>query len=900
MKNLTLKFNLLIIMLLISSSSFAQTNLQGKVVDQSDDSPLPGVNVYVKGTNEGAMTDFDGKFEFTSTKKIPLTLVVSYIGYEKKEISVNSLSDIKTITLKQGVALDEVIISASKKPEKVQESPAAISIIKSAAIVSDQGSSPIAVLRNAAGIEVAQYGVSEGKINLRGRSAPFESETFVIADYRNVVMPSFGTVQYGQMPIPAIDLDRIEVVKGPAGALYGPGVEAGVVHFISKSAWKEQGTTIQFGLGNQSQLQASLRHAGLSKDEKFGYKFTVSYRKAEDFPLDPNNPAHAKRLAGYKNQILSSLTGQPVDLPINSYEQLSISANADLEYKFNGNTSLTSVFGYNYNEQPFRSGQGEGYAKLPRPFAQLRFQSGGFFAQAFWSKQFGGDGTATLYGAGNTLIQEIDQIEGQMQYDFNISDQLSATSGLDYRYNNINTEGTIHGRYEDADTYKIVGGYTQLKWQPTDKIDIFAAGRYDHFNVLDKGSFSPRLGLVFKASDDHTFRTTWNKSFGMPSALNFFADFANTETPFFDVWLNGGGQPLTYNDGNAYSFVTNSSLPSINLPMAVAYGAATQGLAGAGVFGPGGPLQGLQPYMNALLQNGLVTGQVTGSYVDGPIPTPTNPIERKTSLKLSESQMFELGYKGRLSDKLSATVDVYYNKRKNMVSQGLFTNPFIGYANAGSEVANAVAAAIASEGNSLGLVDAQIAGIAGAYAQAIQTNTLNADGSTAYLGYLVSDQSANGKTIDLTYFNVEEINYFGADIALDYYINDKWSVFSNFSWLSENYFEDTALVGTDRTSDIALNSPDKRFKLGVNYAPEEGFTAKASWRWSDAWKSRAGVYSGDVPAYNILDAGIGYGFKNGIQFNLNVNNILDVDYQAIANAAYVNRVILGTITYKLN
>ncbi|MDR3308927.1 MAG: carboxypeptidase-like regulatory domain-containing protein, partial [Tannerella sp.] len=95
--------------ILFCSSIYGQTSLKGKVIDESGD-PLIGVHVSVKSSSEGTITDADGDFVFTTKKTFPVTLLVSYIGYEKLEIVVSDAKTLRIVLKEDVLALGEVVV----------------------------------------------------------------------------------------------------------------------------------------------------------------------------------------------------------------------------------------------------------------------------------------------------------------------------------------------------------------------------------------------------------------------------------------------------------------------------------------------------------------------------------------------------------------------------------------------------------------------------------------------------------------------------------------------------------------------------------------------------------------------------------------------------------------------
>ena len=111
-------------------------------------------------------------------------------------------------------------------------------------------SDPIRNLVNIPGVQIQQNSVNSINIEMRAGSGVFGTSTLPMLDYRYLVTPAAGSYFNFQSGLSNIDIERVEVVRGAASALYGPGVTSGVVHFLSKSAIDKPGTTIEaFGGG---------------------------------------------------------------------------------------------------------------------------------------------------------------------------------------------------------------------------------------------------------------------------------------------------------------------------------------------------------------------------------------------------------------------------------------------------------------------------------------------------------------------------------------------------------------------------------------------------------------------------------------------------------------------------
>ena len=119
------------VMMLFTTVAFAQATITGTVVDGETSSPLPGANVLVKGTTNGATTDFDGNFSLTAQSSSG-TIVISYVGFAAKTVKFNGDTNVGTINLYPDNTLDEVVVVGTGVIDLAEdrETPVAVSTIR--------------------------------------------------------------------------------------------------------------------------------------------------------------------------------------------------------------------------------------------------------------------------------------------------------------------------------------------------------------------------------------------------------------------------------------------------------------------------------------------------------------------------------------------------------------------------------------------------------------------------------------------------------------------------------------------------------------------------------------------------------------------------------------------------
>ena len=152
----------------------AQTSIRGTVKDAETNEPIPGVNILIQGTSEGTNTDFDGNFTLSSDQAAPFTVVISSIGFSSQSIEVTSADQVINVSLQPGENLDEIIVSASRRAQKIQDAPASVSIvsakdIENSAVAVD----PVRHLVNIPGVQIQQQSANTLNIEMRAGSGVF-------------------------------------------------------------------------------------------------------------------------------------------------------------------------------------------------------------------------------------------------------------------------------------------------------------------------------------------------------------------------------------------------------------------------------------------------------------------------------------------------------------------------------------------------------------------------------------------------------------------------------------------------------------------------------------------------------------------------------------------------------
>ena len=265
-------------------------------------------------------------------------------------------------------------------------------------------------------------------------------------------------------------MSRIEVVRGPGSALYGSGVDQGLIHFITKDPFSYPGTSISTGGGERGVFETEFRHAGVY-NENLGYKIVGEYASGEDWELSRNNPDDLE---------IIQVNGDTLRDP--NYWKYGI--NGLLEYRINPQTRLIANGGYLSQKMALLTGIGAAQTdNFSYMYGQVRFQSGPLFSQIYINQNDGGSSfyynPTSLSGTRFNIVDKTMLLNGQVQYDLNFFDgREEFLVGADYKLTIPKTERTIHGRNEDRDRIEELGVYAQSTTILTEDVTLSLAASW--------------------------------------------------------------------------------------------------------------------------------------------------------------------------------------------------------------------------------------------------------------------------------------------------------------------------------------------------------------------------------------------------------------------------------------
>ena len=414
---------------------------------------------------------------------------------------------------------EQVVVTASKVEQQLVNAPATVSVVTADVIASTPATNYAELFKSVPGVNVSQTSARDFNITMRGAASTLATSTLALLDGRSLYLDFFGFVAWDLLPVNPNELKQIEVIRGPASAVWGANAMNGVVNFISKTPRELNGNsaTMTFGtfgrdidggqqLGNGALFGINGTHARAVND-RWAYKLSAGGYTSDPYAR-PTGAIPNGTGTQYPNYTNTGTTQPKFDARVD-YDQE--------KYK------LVFAGGYSGTDGIFHTGIGpfDGTG-VGVGYGTMRYTRGGLKFNVF---------TNILNGEALGLLAI--GTDGQpILFQFN-------TKTYDVEFGNINTVGTrnviSYGgnvRFNSfdlsiaprGDSRTELGGYIQDEIFLNDKVRISLGARLDKYDNIEDPVFSPRATLILKPNPANALRVSYNKAFRSPSLINNFLE----------------------------------------------------------------------------------------------------------------------------------------------------------------------------------------------------------------------------------------------------------------------------------------------------------------------------------------------------------------------------------------
>jgi len=521
--------------LLLGAGTAFAGSIQGQTTDHHGIS-LPGVTIAVHGPVEHAvLSGADGRYHVRNLPDGSYRVTAAMPGFVSLEekVELNSTGPV-TLDFQLAQAFsDTVVVSACRSEVALEDAPTTISVIDRSTIETSAARNVGDLLRSVPGVNVIQSSARDINVASRQSSTFLTGSQLAMVDGRPLYFDFFNVVFWDLLGVSTPDIEQIEVVRGPASAMWGANAATGVVNIVTRNPRDSQGLhfSIDGGLlarnsaagGTGYMGSASVSYADAPSDS-VAYRITAGYYQSDPFERPTGN------LEVVETPIKPAVTvggGSFDDVVYRNQGTKQPKFDLRVDQELGGDGKIMYQAGFSQTEGIIHTpiGPFELLDDTRLAYGQISYRRGGFHANVF-ANYLSGDAPAlvSVDGEGNPL--EIDFKNGVYNLDLGwrglYFNRHLMTFGGNIRYNTFDISIA-----PEADLQRQAGVYVQ------DEIDlgrfrIAAAVRADDFDNFSGLNISPRLALIFSPFEGHSFKLSFNRGFRTPSAIDNYMDISIT------------------------------------------------------------------------------------------------------------------------------------------------------------------------------------------------------------------------------------------------------------------------------------------------------------------------------------------------------------------------------------
>ncbi|WP_438989499.1 TonB-dependent receptor [Polaribacter sp.] len=860
------KILLLAFIAFTSFAMVAQTTVKGTVTDAKTGETLPGANIKIENKAVGTTTDFDGNFVLKVTDNPPFTIEVSVLGYKMEKVEITTSSQKIDVKLTENeTSLDEIVVSASRTPERIMESPVTVERMDARAIKNTSAPSFYDGLENLKGVDVNTNSLTFKSVNTRGFATFANTRFMQLVDGMDNSSPALNFAIGNLLGMSELDVNTVELLPGAASALYGANAFNGIMFMTSRSPFDDQGisvslkggVTTQEAAGTNEYYDFNIRMA-YAFSEKFAAKATLSYLEGTEwFATDERNTRNGKYAAGdrslndydglnvYGDEVATDLggaigrvsrTGYKEQDLMKDYQAKSVKLNTALHYRPFGDDRLELIFNskFGVGNTIYQGANRYNIRDFYLAQQKLELRGNNFFIRGYVTTEDAGNSYDSRFAAININRRWKSDQDWFTQYAENYlvtgshaaaraaADTgrfIPGTASFQEAFDEVTADPNLVTGSKFQDQTKLYHGDVNYNFRDMiDWAEFQVGGSYRRYSLNSNGSiFTDYDGPI--DYDEYGVYTQMQKNFLEEDRLKFTASVRYDKAQNFD----GNFSPrvsLAYaagenkNDNFRASFQTGFRNPTTQDQYI--------GLDAGSAILVGSAPDNLDRYTSSPLNVSTAGQALLGS----PTTTLSGRLAYENSFSVSSVQngapaasnaplvkpekvtAYEVGYRGLVNageSRITVDVSAYYNSYEDFISGKNVLVPFYG--------------------------------------------TVGDNGLS-----LLALQNGDYKAFQ-TYTNTSaDISSYGASIGLNTKVLNGFDLGINYTYAKFDFDQ-----ASDPDFEAGFNTPEHKFKLQfghTNLFENFGFNINARWQNEFLWEST--FLDATVDARTVLDAQINY------------------------------------------
>lgn len=293
-------FTSIFLLTLAISQVDGQVVIRGKVMDESTGEALMGAIVEISDAIMGTTTDFEGEYVLKTNHAIPLTLRISYTGFEARDIEITDAAMYSRIMLSSTILMDEIVIMEDRVSVKQKESPLTTESLDLIGIKQTPSIGFYDGLGALKEVDLTSASFGFKVINTRGFNSTSPVRSLQLIDGVDNQAPGLNFSLGNFLGVSELDILRVDIIAGASGAYYGPNAFNGVINMETKNPFIHTGLSAMVKSGERNYLEGALRFADALKNnmgqDVFAYKINLFALRADDWEADNYEPISDSRV----------------------------------------------------------------------------------------------------------------------------------------------------------------------------------------------------------------------------------------------------------------------------------------------------------------------------------------------------------------------------------------------------------------------------------------------------------------------------------------------------------------------------------------------------------------------------------------------------------------------------
>lgn len=503
-------FTILIVLVLWGTQAFSQNQVTGMVLDDQGES-VTGATILEKGTKNFVITDLNGRFLLTIINELPVTIQVNAVGSKQEEIEIYEIDqEPLIINLKLDMVLEGVTVTARRRSETAQEVPIPISVIRGP-LIEDAGAFNVNRVKELVpSVQLYSSNPRNTTLNIRGLGSTFGLTNDGIDPGVGFYVDGVYYARPAATTLDFVDIDQLEVLRGPQGTLFGKNTTAGAFNITTRSPSFTPGATLEVSYGNFGFIQAKasvtgpfskkfagrLSFSGTQRDgvihnvvdnknindiNNLGVRGQLLYKPSEKLTFKLIGDATTQNPDGYAQVVAGVAPTQRA--AYRQFEQII----SDLNYDLPSRNAFDRIVDHN---TPWRSGNDLGGVSLNIDASIGDGTLTSTTAWRYWTWKPSNDRDFTGLEALklSQAPSKHDQWSQEIRYAGNISSKLNGVAGVFILGQELNTN-PYHSEESGIHQWRFVQSSTSDLWQTPGLLDGYGIRTVSKLTSLSSALF---------------------------------------------------------------------------------------------------------------------------------------------------------------------------------------------------------------------------------------------------------------------------------------------------------------------------------------------------------------------------------------------------------------------------